>query len=497
MKKSYQSQSNQLKTAVIYARYSSDNQTEQSIEGQLRVCNEYAEREKIIIVGTYIDRAMTGTNDHRPDFQRMMKDSAKQEWNYVLVYKFDRFSRNKYETAIHKKTLKDNGVKLKSATEYLPDTPEAIIMESMFEGYAEYYSAELAVKTKRGMRELRIKGNFQGGYIPFGYKVENKKLVIDTEKSEAVNYIYEQYSMGTPVKEIIKKLTARGIYNRGKPLATNTVYNILRFEKYTGIYRYENEVYDNLYPQIISPELFEKVNRKIQANKYGKKSVKTEYLLRNKLLCGYCGRSISAETGTCRSGKVNHYYKCLGRRQHNGCNKQTVTQEFIENLVIDNIIETLSDKNVLSLIVSKILEKQESQKRDNYDLKCLLQEKKQTETALNNLVSALEKGICSSTTNKRLHELEEKLECLEREIIIAKSKESATITDKEIKAFFVDTIKLERKAIINQLVNKIELYDDKMTIYYNMPNSNISPDESQGFCFYIKEKDGFKIEMLI
>ena len=152
---------------------------------------------------------------------------------------------------------------------------------------------------------------------------------------------------------------------------------------------------------------------------------------------------------------------------------------------------------MLSLIVSKILEKQESQKRDNYDLKCLLQEKKQTETALNNLVSALEKGICSSTTNKRLHELEEKLECLEREIIIAKSKESATITDKEIKAFFVDTIKLERKAIINQLVNKIELYDDKMTIYYNMPNSNISPDESQGFCFYIKEKDGFKIEMLI
>jgi len=497
MKKSYQSQSNQLKTAVIYARYSSDNQTEQSIEGQLRVCNEYAEREKIIIVGTYIDRAMTGTNDHRPDFQRMMKDSAKQEWNYVLVYKFDRFSRNKYETAIHKKTLKDNGVKLKSATEYLPDTPEAIIMESMFEGYAEYYSAELAVKTKRGMRELRIKGNFQGGYIPFGYKVENKKLVIDTEKAEAVNYIYEQYSMGTPVKEIIKKLTAKGIYNRGKPLATNTVYNILRFEKYTGIYRYENEVYDNLYLRIISSELFEKVNRKIQANKYGKQSIKTEYILRNKLKCGYCGRPISAETGTCRSGKVNHYYKCLGRRQHNGCNKQTVTQEFIESLVIDSIIEALSNKNVLSLIINRMLEMQESQKRDNYDLKCLLQEKKQTETALNNLVSALEKGICSSTTNKRLHELEEKLDCLEKEIIIAKSKESATITDKEIKAFFVDTIKLEGKAIINQLVNRIELYDDKMTIYYNIPNSNISPDESQGFCFYINEKDGFKIEMLI
>ena len=120
-----------MKTAVIYARYSSDNQTEQSIEGQLRVCQEYAKNNDILILDTYIDRAMTGTNDNRADFQRMIKDSARREWNYVLVYKLDRFSRNKYETAIHKKTLKDNGVRLISATEYIPDSPEGIILESM------------------------------------------------------------------------------------------------------------------------------------------------------------------------------------------------------------------------------------------------------------------------------------------------------------------------------------------------------------------------------
>lgn len=123
-----------MKTAVIYARYSSENQTEQSIEGQLHVCEEYAQRNNILILNTYIDRAMTGTNDNRPDFQRMIKDSAKREWDYVLVYKFDRFSRNKYETAIHKKTLRDNGVKVISATEHIPDSPEGIIFESMLEG---------------------------------------------------------------------------------------------------------------------------------------------------------------------------------------------------------------------------------------------------------------------------------------------------------------------------------------------------------------------------
>lgn len=126
-----------MKIAVIYARYSSDSQNEQSIEGQLRVCEEYAKKNDILILNTYIDRAMTGRNDNRPDFQRMLKDSGRKEWDYIIVYKFDRFARNRYETAIHKKELKDNGVKVLSAMENIPDTPEAIIFESMLEGFEQ------------------------------------------------------------------------------------------------------------------------------------------------------------------------------------------------------------------------------------------------------------------------------------------------------------------------------------------------------------------------
>ena len=133
-----------MKTAVVYARYSSDRQTEQSIEGQLRECYDYANRNDITIVATYIDRAMTGTNYNRADFQRMLKDAAKSNWDIVLVYKLDRFSRNKYETAIHKKTLKDYGIKLVSAKENIPETPEGIILESLLEGMAEYYSVDVS-----------------------------------------------------------------------------------------------------------------------------------------------------------------------------------------------------------------------------------------------------------------------------------------------------------------------------------------------------------------
>ena len=181
--------------------------------------------------------AATGTNDQRSAFQKMLKDCSKQVWDIVLVYKLDRFSRNKYEMAIHKKTLKDNGTRVLSAMEYIPDTPEGIIFESMLEGYAEYYSAELSQKIRRGMNESRQKGNYTGGFILYGYKVENKKIVIDEEKAEVIRFMYEQYAKGVYVKNIIAKLTKKGILHRGKPFARNTVYSILKNERYAGIYQ--------------------------------------------------------------------------------------------------------------------------------------------------------------------------------------------------------------------------------------------------------------------
>ena len=153
---------------VIYARYSSEKQTEQSIEGQLRVCHEFAERNNNNIVNEYIDRAMTGTNDHRPAFQQMIEDSIKKEFEFVLVYKLDRFSRSKYDNAIYKHKLQQNGVKVISATESISNTPEGALMEGLLEMFAEMYIKDLSEKVKRGMRESILKGNFIGGRTLFG-----------------------------------------------------------------------------------------------------------------------------------------------------------------------------------------------------------------------------------------------------------------------------------------------------------------------------------------
>ena len=475
-----------MQTAAIYARYSSDSQNEQSIEGQLRVCEEYAKRNDIIILNTYIDRAMTGRNDNRPDFQRMLKDSSRKEWNFIIVYKFDRFARNRYETAIHKKELKDNGVKVLSAMENIPDTPEAIIFESMLEGYAEYYSAELAQKVKRGMFETRRKGLYQGGGLLYGYKIDGRKIVIDENNAAVVRFMYEQYANGVFVKDIIKTLTKKNVFYKGKPFVRNSVYNILRNEKYSGVYKHGDEVVDNMYPQIVPTDVFNQVRRKVAANKYGKKSVKTDFLLRQKLICGNCGQPMHGESGTPKNGSRIYYYKCNGRKKRiNNCNKSIVRKEVIENLVIETIVKKLSEPNLIDVLVSKILQKQEKSIRDNSSLSLLIKQKKQVDTSIDNIVAAIERGIVTNATNKRLQSLETQQQELERQILIEQSKQSVKLSETDIKRFYSSALNENSKVLINLLIEKIILFDDKVEIYFNNPIKNPNEPHSD-FILYSK-----------
>ncbi|MDE7329723.1 MAG: recombinase family protein [Clostridia bacterium] len=477
-----------MKTAVIYARYSCDKQTEQSIDGQLRVCQEYAKRNDIVILNIYIDQAMSGTNDNRPDFQKMIKDSARKEWDYVLVYKLDRFSRNKFEATIHKKTLKDNGVKVLSAMENIPDTPEGIILESLLEGMNQYYSAELSQKVKRGMRETRLKGYFQGGNVLYGYKVDGRKLVKDEIHSEVVKRIYEEFSKGICVREIIERLTAQGIYKNGKKFPMNTVYNILRCERYTGVYTKGEEVIDNMYPAIISRELFDSVQAILKTYQHGKNSIEVTYLLRNKLKCGYCGQSIIGECGTAKSGQRKYYYKCRGRKMKlNDCKKSAMSKDDLEHLIIDTVITELKDPKTLDNAVKYLFELQNKNDNENKLLTAYLKEQKDNEKSINNIVANMERGIVAKATRNRLCELEERQEELERLILIEQSKQTVKITEARIRNFYEQALKYEPQMLINYIVKEIVMYDDRIDIIYNHPLT-ISPDceNGQGFIFYMK-----------
>ena len=255
--------------AVIYARYSCDNQREESIEGQLRECKEFAERRGFTLVGSYIDRAMSAKTDNRPEFQRMIKDSAKEIFDVVIVWKLDRFARNRYDSAHYKATLRKNGVKVISATEVISEGAEGIILESVLEGYAEYYSAELSEKVIRGMTENALKCQYNGGVVPVGYIIdESKHYVIDPLTAPFVKQAFEMYANGKMVKDIVEFFRANGVRTgQGKPMTKTTVTAILDNVKYKGQYKYRDIVIDNGVPRIVSDELFDKVHRRMLKNK--------------------------------------------------------------------------------------------------------------------------------------------------------------------------------------------------------------------------------------
>ena len=475
-----------MKTAVIYARYSSDSQSEQSIEGQLRVCQDYAKNNNILILNTYIDRAMTGTNDSRPDFQRMLKDSNKKAWELVLVYKLDRFSRNKYEMAVHKKTLKDNGIKLISAMEYIPDSPEAILIESMLEGYAEYYSAELSQKVRRGMNESRHKGNFTGGNLLYGYKVENKKVLIDEDKAEIVKYIFEQYANGIYVKDIIKELTNKGIYHRNKPFARTTIYSMLANEKYAGIYRHNDEVFTNIYPRIVPHNIYAIVRKRIEENHYGKHDDSVNYLLRNRFKCGICGSTIASESGTARNGNIQRYYKCSGRKKMSICKQKPIRKEVIEQLIIDTTFKCFSSTETINLLAERILDFHKQQSEDNSTLNILQKEKENIEKSIDNLLSCMEQGIVTQSTKQRIVELENKLNIVSNNILIERAKHKLELKKEDIVKFIKSSLKKEPRQLIRLLVKEVVLYEDKIEIYYNYIDNKkgLDDNEHQSFSFF-------------
>ena len=472
-----------MKTAVIYARYSSERQTEQSIEGQLRVCHEFAERNDLKIIDTYIDRAMTGTNDNRAAFQKMLSDSDKpQPWEIVLVYALDRFGRNSIEVAVNKQRLQKNGKILISATQRTSvnidgtQNLDGIILENVLIGLSEYYSAELSQKIRRGQNESRLKGNFAGGKVPYGYTTADKKIIIHEERAEIVRWMYQSYTTGKIVRAIIEELTARGITHMGKPFKANTIYKILRLEKYIGIYRHGDEVFTNIYPQIVPTELFNRVQTMLAKNKHGSSSREVAFLLKKKVICGNCGRPINGESGTSQNGTTMYYYKCSGRKKHHSCSKESIRKADLEEMVLNTTLMLLNKPENLSVIAEEVIEVHRKRAREQAVLTLLRDERSKAQKALNNLMKALEAGIFTATTKDRITELELQIDELNGRILIEECKDANLITKEDVETFLMDALKAEPQLLIDTLIDKIILFDDKIEIFYKYSQNN-NPDE--------------------
>ena len=460
-------------TAVIYARYSSDNQREESIEGQIRECTAYAEKNGITIVKHYIDRAISAKTDNRPEFQQMIKDSDKKLFDIVLVWKLDRFARNRYDSARYKTQLKKNGVKLMSATEIISEGPEGIILESVLEGYAEYYSADLAEKVVRGQTENILKGRCNGGRGTFGYTLDSeRKFHIDPLTSPFVLESFKKYNEGSTMKEIRDWLNENGIKNPvGGAFTYNSVEHMLKNRRHIGELKFRDVVVPDAIPPIIPLELFEDVQEKIAKNKKApaRRKAEDDYLLTTKLFCGYCGALMFGESGTSRTGEVHRYYKCATAKKHKGCKKKTVRKQWLEDLVVNQTMQLVKDDAAMESIIAKVME---LQNKENTNIPLYEKQLRDAESGIQNMLNAIQAGILTSSTKERLEQLEETKRELEARIAeekLAKPK----VTEEFIRFWLLRFRKLDmslkdqRQALVDTFINAIYLYDDKVLITFN------------------------------
>lgn len=477
------------KYAVIYARYSSSSQQEQSIDGQLRICKEYAQRMGYKVINEYVDRAKTGTNTNRPAFQNMIADSEKKQFQVVLVYMVDRFARSKEDSVVYKAMLRRNGVKVLSATEQIGETDEGYLVEGLLEMFAEQYSTKLSRRVKNGMIETRAKGNFTGGYSLIGFKSvpaavthgrgTDHKIVIDEEKAPIIRYVFEAYADGVPKKKIIEELNRRGWKtNTGGKFTINSLGAALRNRKYIGEYYFNNEKIDG-YPVLIDPEVFQRVQARLDANKHAPatQKAKVEYLLYGKAFCGHCGANMVGVSGTGKHGDKHYYYACATKYKLHTCKKKNELKDKLETWIVDNVKQYITLKESASRVADLVLAEY-SRFLNTGSVKELERQIAGIDKQIDKISDLMIDGADNAAVVKKLNEKANDL-TLQREVQdaeLAKLRLAIAMphSKDDIINYLAEFAKGTpedpeyRRRIIDRLINTIFIYDDQILVYFNI-----------------------------
>lgn len=484
--------------AAIYARYSSDNQREESIDAQVRAINEYAQRNGYSIVKIYSDEARSATTDNRPQFLQMMKDSATGLFNAVIVHKLDRFSRDRYDSAFYKRQLKKNGVKLISVLENLDDSPESIILESVLEGMAEYYSANLAREVMKGMKETALQCRHNGGTPPLGYDVlPDKSYAINESEARIIRTIFEMYASGHSYNEIIDTMNREGYRSKsGRSFGKNSLHDILRNEKYTGTYIFNRTVskaggkrnnhssksdkdiirVENGMPAIISKELWNEVSKKMNGNKRARaaNSAKENYLLSGLVFCGVCGGSFAGNRKfSGRNKNLYVTYECTTRKRKRTCCMKSIEKNFIENLVIDQLLSDIFAPDAIERIADRLAEYAKTRTSEiSKNIRDFENELAGILTQINNTVNAIANGMFHPSMKQKMDELETRKSALVIRIEEAKRQAEINSPSRDfIRSYLEQDSDIKNKSpedqkrIIQTYVVKVIVYNDRIDTY--------------------------------
>jgi site-specific DNA recombinase len=475
--------------AAIYARYSSDSQREESIDAQIRAINDYAKKEGYIIVKIYTDEAYSAKTDDRPQFQQMIRDAGTKLFDVILVHKLDRFARNRYDSAYYKKQLKDAGIRLVSVLEKLDDSPESVILESLIEGLAEYYSKNLAREVMKGMKENALACKHTGGRPPFGFDIKDKQYVINVDEAAAVKKIFEMYLANSGYGKILKWLNENGFRTkRNEVFGKNSINAILANEKYTGVYIYnrtkrgvnshknkpEEEIIRILggIPAIISTEIWKEVRIKMESNKHkgAAHKAKHNYLLSGLVRCGECGSAMTGNTRLSGQSKTKYSdYQCSGRTYKKSCTMPGIACEKLERMVIEKLQKDFFSEPAIDKLTDKMYDYFYATNY-NAELESAQKELKEVEKGIRNIIEAVKAGLYNAALNEEMTVLEDKKNFY-RNLISDMEKKAATPMSKAAIKQYLNSFDIlnsdfdEKKQLINTFVESVII--NKSTIAIN------------------------------
>ena len=462
-----------MQTGVIYARYSCEKQTENSILGQVRECKEFAARNDIEIIGIYKDEAISGrTATKRPSFMQMIKDGENHKFDNVIVWKGDRFSRSRADAAKYKSILKNKGIRVLSATEANITGPEAILMDGINEAFAEYFSVELAAKVERGMTQNALDGKWNGGKIAFGYTLTpDKKVEINEEEAAVVRKIFNMYiTRNITIPEITDELNSQGFrFKFGRKLSKSVVSRILNNEKYYGIYRFREVVNKTLYPPIISENEFNRAQDKLKKLRHRTSNSKCciqRYYLTGILKCGECGEFFSGHSSAYRNVRYSNYV-CNNRRYKKGCDMDLIDKDQIEKLVACAAYDFIMDSTNEDALIERLM--QFGKNIDNPEIAAKKKNLEKSRERFQNIQNAIEHGCGYEQFTARLQELASDIKLQEKELEEDEQKYAYVSPDsireflRRTREYLVNT-DISMEQIINLVVHEVQVFKDKTVI---------------------------------
>lgn len=474
---------------VIYARYSSHNQKEESIEQQVEECMAFALANNIQIIEVYADKAISGKTDKRSNFQRMMRDAEKQKFTAVVAYKSNRIARNMLNALTYESKLESFGIRTLYAKEEFGNTAAGRFALRTMMNVNQFYSENMAEDIRRGMADNAADCKVNGR-LPLGYKNVDGYYAIDEPNAAIVREIFERFLSKETFAGIAADLNQRGIKTGyGNLWNKCSFHRLLKNDNYIGTYHNSGVVKENGIPAIVTKEVFYAVQNELKEKKglKGRRRESGDYLLTGKLKCGYCGSFMVGISGTSTTGATHYYYSCNDHRLNGSCQKKNARRDWLEQRIAELTRDCILQRDVIEWIADNAVEFQK-QARRTVEVTTMENSLAEARKASKNIMSAIEQGIITATTKSRLMELEVQIADLERSLAISRSMND--LVDRDRIVYALEKLqtgnvadKSYQEKLINTFVKMVYLWDDKIRIDYyyagkkNSVTYNMSSDD--------------------